>query len=48
MMEWEKPYVEKFIEVLEPSGSVLETGFGFGYSAMKICCHFSTSLGGEK
>ena len=29
MMEWEKPYVEKCIEVLEPSGSVLEIRFWF-------------------
>ena len=31
MMEWEKPYMEKCIEMLEPSGNVLEIGFGFGY-----------------
>ena len=39
MMEWEKPYMEKCIEMLEPSGNVLEIGFGFGYSATKICSY---------
>ena len=43
MMEWEKPYMEKCIEVLEPSGSVLEIGFGFGYSARKICSYDSVT-----
>jgi hypothetical protein len=43
MMEWEKPYMEKCIEVLEPSGSVLEIGFGFGYSARKICSYASVT-----
>ena len=43
MMEWEKPYMEKCIEVLEPSGSVLEIGFGFGYSAKKICSYASVT-----
>jgi predicted O-methyltransferase YrrM len=37
MMEWEKPYMEKSIETLEPFGKVLEIGFGMGYSARKIC-----------
>lgn len=37
MMEWEKPYMEKSIEVLNPFGKVLEIGFGLGYSATKIC-----------
>ena len=37
MMEWEKPYMEKCIELFEPFGSVLEIGFSFGYSASKIC-----------
>ena len=37
MMEWEKPYMEKCIEYLDPSGSVLEIGFGMGYSAEKLC-----------
>jgi len=37
MMEWEKPYMEKCIEYLDPSGSVLEIGFGMGYSAQKLC-----------
>ena len=36
MMEWEKPYMEKCIEYLEPSGTILEIGFGMGYSAEKI------------
>lgn len=37
MMEWEKPYMELCIEKLNPFGSVLEIGFGLGYSATKIC-----------
>ena len=37
MMEWEKPYMEKSIELLNPIGNVLEIGFGMGYSATKIC-----------
>ena len=37
MMEWEKPYMEKSIELLQPFGKVLEIGFGMGYSATKIC-----------
>jgi predicted O-methyltransferase YrrM len=37
MMEWEKPYMEKSIEILNPFGKVLEIGFGMGYSARKIC-----------
>jgi len=37
MMEWEKPYMERSIEFLNPFGKVLEIGFGFGYSATKIC-----------
>jgi len=37
MMEWEKPYMEKCIEYLAPSGSVLEIGFGLGYSADRLC-----------
>ena len=43
MMEWEKPYMEKCIELLEPSGDVLEIGFGLGYSANKICSYDITS-----
>mgnify|MGYP005993235449 FL=1 len=39
MMEWERPYMEKCIEFLEPSGSVLEIGFGMGYSAKKLCSY---------
>ena len=37
MMEWEKPYMEACIDTLDPSGSVLEIGFGLGYSAKKLC-----------
>lgn len=37
MMEWEKPYMEKSIEMLQPFGRVLEIGFGMGYSATSIC-----------
>jgi len=37
MMEWEKSYMEKSIELLNPYGKVLEIGFGMGYSARKIC-----------
>jgi predicted O-methyltransferase YrrM len=37
MMEWEKPYMESSIEILNPFGKVLEIGFGMGYSATKIC-----------
>ena len=37
MMEWEKPYMEKSIELFKPFGRVLEIGFGLGYSATKIC-----------
>jgi protein-L-isoaspartate O-methyltransferase len=36
MMEWEKPYMEACIEKLNPSGHVLEIGFGLGYSATAI------------
>jgi hypothetical protein len=39
MMEWEKPYMEACIEKLNPYGSVLEIGFGLGYSATKICTY---------
>ena len=39
MMAWEKPYMEKCIEYLDPSGSVLEIGFGLGYSAEKLCSY---------
>jgi hypothetical protein len=39
MMEWEKPYMEKSIEILDPFGKVLEIGFGMGYSASKICSY---------
>jgi len=36
MMEWEKPYMEAMVEKLNPSGDVLEIGFGLGYSANAI------------
>jgi predicted O-methyltransferase YrrM len=39
MMEWEKPYMEKSIEMLDPFGKILEIGFGMGYSARKICSY---------
>ena len=43
MMAWEKPYMEKCIEYLEPHGSVLEIGFGLGYSANKLCSYETLS-----
>ena len=36
MMEWEKPYMEASIDMLNPTGHVLEIGFGCGYSATQI------------
>ena len=36
MMEWEKPYMEASIDMLQPKGHVLEVGFGLGYSASQI------------
>lgn len=36
MMSWEKPYMEKCIDVLKPHGDVLEIGFGMAYSATAI------------
>ena len=39
MMEWEKPYMEAFIDFLQPKGNVLEVGFGMGYSATQIQKH---------
>ena len=36
MMEWEKEYMNACIEKLNPTGRVLEIGFGMGYSADKI------------
>ena len=36
MMEWEKPYMEASIDILKPTGDVLEIGFGLGYSANAI------------
>ena len=43
MMEWEKPYMEKSIDLLEPTGNVLEIGFGCGYSATQILKHYPVS-----
>ena len=39
MMEWEKEYMEQCIKKLNPSGRVLEIGFGMGYSAQEIVNH---------
>jgi hypothetical protein len=39
MMEWEKTYMERCIQLLKPYGSVLEIGFGMGYSASEILRH---------
>ena len=39
MMEWEKPYMNKCIDYIQPCGDVLEIGFGLGYSARKICSY---------
>jgi len=39
MMEWEKPYMEKSIDLLAPKGDVLEVGWGCGYSATRILEH---------
>ena len=36
MMEWEKEYMEECINNLNPSGDILEIGFGMAYSADKI------------
>jgi hypothetical protein len=36
MMEWEKEYMEALVNNLNPSGHVLEIGFGLGYSANRI------------
>ena len=44
MMEWERPYMEKCIEYLDPSGSVLEIGFGLGYSARKLCSYKNVKM----
>jgi hypothetical protein len=35
-MEWEKPYMVECINKLNPTGNVLEIGFGMGYSATAI------------
>ena len=37
MMEWEQPYMEACIDILGPFGSILEIGFGLGYSGRKLC-----------
>ena len=36
MMEWEKLYMDTLVQKLNPSGDVLEIGFGLGYSATAI------------
>jgi hypothetical protein len=36
MMEWEKPYMQALIKELNPTGDVLEIGFGLGYSSNEI------------
>ncbi len=36
MMAWEKPYMEACVDAIQPSGDVLEVGFGLGYSATRI------------
>jgi len=36
MMEWERPYMEASMDMLQPTGHVLEIGFGCGYSASQI------------
>ena len=36
MMKWEKPYMEACIDELNPTGDVLEIGFGMAYSATQI------------
>lgn len=36
MMEWERPYMEACIDALQPTGDVLEVGFGCGYSSTRI------------
>jgi SAM-dependent methyltransferase len=39
MMEWEKPYMKALIDRLQPTGDVLEIGFGLGYSSNYIQTH---------
>ena len=39
MMDWEKPYMEKCVDILKPHGDILEIGFGMGYSATAINKH---------
>jgi len=36
MMEWERPYMEASMDMLKPTGHVLEIGFGCGYSATQM------------
>ena len=43
MMEWEKPYMEALVDQLNPTGDVLEIGFGFGYSASQFMKYPITS-----
>lgn len=35
-MSWERPYIEACIDALQPSGDVLEVGYGLGYGAARI------------
>ena len=35
-LEWEKPYMQRCIDILDPQGDVLEIGWGCGYSATHI------------
>ena len=44
MMEWEKPYMEASIDTLQPTGDVLEIGFGLGYSATQIMKHITLKV----
>jgi len=39
MMEWERDYMRVCVDKLSPYGSVLELGFGLGYSATRIMEH---------
>lgn len=43
-MEWEKPFIEAYIEYLNPKGNVLLIGFGLGYAAERIYTHKPSSL----
>jgi len=35
-MDWKKTYIDSLIDALQPSGDVLEVGFGKGYAANRI------------